>query len=46
MWICGQWFEECELTAYIKKLEQERDAYKKELDTLKAEWEEDDSIND
>lgn len=27
----GKWYEECEMTAYVKQLEQERDAYKKEL---------------
>jgi len=27
----GKWYEECEMTAYVKQLERERDAYKEEL---------------
>ena len=27
----GKWYEECEMTAYVRQLEQERDAYKEEL---------------
>lgn len=30
----GKWYEECEMAAYVKQLERERDAYKKEL----ADW--------
>ena len=27
----GKWYEECEMTAYVKQLERERDVYKEEL---------------
>lgn len=30
----GKWYEECEMFAFVRQLEQERDAYKKEL----ADW--------
>ena len=30
----GKWYEECEMTAYVKQLERERDAYKEELKAL------------
>lgn len=31
MWINGKWHEQPELSAYIKKLQDDRDEYKKEL---------------
>lgn len=31
MWVNGKWYEECEISAYVRKLEKERDAYKEEL---------------
>lgn len=36
MWIFeeNKWYEECELSAYIKELKQERDKYKAEVDRL------------
>lgn len=30
----GKWYEECEMIAYVKQLERERDAYKEELKAL------------
>lgn len=34
MYVEGFWYEECELSAYIKELKQERDKYKAEVDRL------------
>lgn len=34
MYVNGRWYEECELSAYIKELKQERDKYKAEVDKL------------
>lgn len=34
MYYNGKWYEECEMFAFVRQLEQERDAYKKEL----ADW--------
>lgn len=31
MYIKGKWYEECEMQALVKQLEEERDAYKAEL---------------
>lgn len=34
MYVEGCWYEDCELSAYIKELKQERDKYKAEVDRL------------
>lgn len=31
MYYNGKWYEECEMSAFVRQLEQERDAYKEEL---------------